>query len=372
MRDYQICNFCVMDTSDSEIVFDKQGICNHCRNARSIWDKIVFPHSYQIWAEEIFTNRSSNSVYDGILGLSGGVDSSYLLHLLVNTGINPLVVHVDAGWNSQDATSNIYKLVNKLNLHLETIVINWDSIKQLQIAYLNSGLKNQDVPQDHAFLSAIYRLAYTKKIKNVFVGTNWATESILPRSWAESAMDNKQIISVMKKFKMHNDLSFELMDPMWLFYNSRVAKKFIIHDPLNKIYYKKSMAVSTLKNIYDWKDYGGKHCESRFTSYYQEVYLPNRFGIVKKRAHLSSLIVNGEISRSEALKNLDERTNSEIKIQNTRKYVADKLDISLDQLHEFEKMDVRHLYDFKKSTLKILVIKVLTKLRSYQKKYLKQ
>ena len=371
MLDYQICNFCVMDTSDSEIVFDRYGICNHCRNARSIWDQVIFPHSYQNWVKEIVTNRSSNTIYDGILGLSGGIDSSYLLHMLVDSGINPLVVHVDAGWNSQDATNNIYKLVNKLNLHLETIVIDWDSLKQLQIAYLRSGLKNQDVPQDHAFFSSLYKLAYTKKIKNIFVGTNWATESILPRSWAESAMDNKQIISVMEKFGMQNDLSFDLIDPMWLFYNSKILKNFIIHDPLNKINYKKSMAVNTLRNIYDWKDYGGKHCESKFTTYYQEVYLPNRFAIVKKRAHLSSLIVNGEISRHEALQNLEESTNSEMKNQNIRKYVADKLNISLDQLNEFEKRDIHHLNEFKKSTLKLLVIKVLTKLRTYQKKYLK-
>ena len=155
MLDYQICNFCVMDTSDSEIVFDRYGICNHCRNARSIWDQVIFPHSYQNWVEEIVTNRSSSTIYDGILGLSGGIDSSYLLHMLVDYGINPLVVHVDAGWNSQDATNNIYKLVNKLNLHLETIVIDWDSIKQLQIAYLRSGLKNQDVPGSCIFFLII-------------------------------------------------------------------------------------------------------------------------------------------------------------------------------------------------------------------------
>jgi hypothetical protein len=369
MQNYKICTICIMDTSDSEIFFDDKGVCNHCIKAKNMWNKVIFPNSYQNWVDEIISSRSSNTIYDGILGLSGGIDSSYLLHTLVDSGINPLVIHVDAGWNSQDATNNINKLVNNLNVDLETIVIDWEDIKQLQIAYLHSGLKNQDVPQDHAFFSSIYKLAYDKKIKNIFVGSNWATESILPRSWAEDAMDNKQIKSVMKKFKMKKKLSFELVDPFWLFYNSRITKKFVIHDPLNKMAYKRNIALNTLKNKHNWEDYGGKHNESRFTAYYQEVYLPNRFGIIKKRAHLSSLIINGEISRHEALLILEEGMKSDIQSQNIRKYVSDKLDISFDQLLQYEKQELRHANKIAKSTFKIFLIKVATKIRIYQKKY---
>ena len=159
-NEYQICNFCVMDTSASEIEFNSLGQCNFCTSAIETTSKIIKEDYFKIWASDIKSRRNKTyENYHGVIGLSGGLDSSFLLHKLVEAGIRPLVVHVDAGWNSQEASSNIYKLIDKLELTLETIVIDWNLMRNLQLAFLNSGIKNQDIPQDYIFFSTLYDFA---------------------------------------------------------------------------------------------------------------------------------------------------------------------------------------------------------------------
>jgi N-acetyl sugar amidotransferase len=357
----KVCTFCLMDETDKNITFNDDGKCNHCEKAEKLRSYIIDETKFNHWVNEIKRERTPLKKYDGIIGLSGGVDSSYLLAKLVSVEIRPLVVHVDAGWNTPEATMNIYKIVKELECDLESIVINWEKMRRLQIAYLKSGIKNQDVPQDHAFFSSLYRIAKERNIKNIFTGSNWATESILPRDWAEDAMDQKQIREVIKYFDNELELDFRPISPLWLFYNSRVLKNFKIHSPLNFLSYSRTEAIKFLEKEFDWQDYGGKHRESQFTNYYQEVYLVNRFGIEKKKAHLSSLIVNNEISRAEATAIMSQTKLSDFQVRNLQEYICSKLRIEKIDLEKYESIKgiTRPL---KSSKYQKLLIRVITKL----------
>src|SRR5512133_1861567 len=202
-RKYQICNRCIMDTSDPEIQFDDQGNCNHCNSAvdlaRTTW--FPGPDGKKILDEKIETIRKEekNKEFDCIIGLSGGVDSSYLAYYAVNNGLRPLVVHVDCGWNSELAVKNIENVIKKLNIELHTFVVNWEEMKDLQRSFFKASLPDQDIPQDHAIFSALYKFAVDNNIKYAFNGYNFATESILPDAWGHQAMDYRHIKSVHRR-----------------------------------------------------------------------------------------------------------------------------------------------------------------------------
>ena len=336
MLRYQICNYCVMDSSDPDITFTSNGRCNHCVTA-----EINLQHFREIRSDDqlAFENlvdeiRSSpgKEGFHGIIGVSGGVDSSYLIHKLKQSGLKLLAVHVDAGWNSIEAVGNISKMVTDLDIELETIVIDWQEMRDLQISYLRSGVINQDVPQDHAFFSSLYKLARKYQIKYVISGSNFATESILPTSWGQDAMDGRQLLDIHSR---HGSKVLDVYPVTYLsdlYFHSYIKRDYKVVAPLNLLDYSKKLAIKVLMSDYNWKDYGGKHKESRFTDFFQEIYLPERFGIQKKRAHLSSLIVNQEISREEALEVIASSGLSELERDNLVLFVAGKLDIPRDEL----------------------------------------
>jgi hypothetical protein len=280
--------------------------------------------------------------FHGIIGVSGGVDSSYLVHKLKTSGLKLLAVHVDAGWNSIEAVGNISKIVTDLDLELETIVVDWQEMKDLQLAYLRSGVMNQDVPQDHAFFSSLYRLARKYQIKYVISGSNFATESILPASWGQDAMDGKQLTAIHSRHGRKALNSFPVTQLRDLYFHSYIRGDYKVVAPLNYLDYSKNLAIKVLESEYSWKDYGGKHKESKFTDFFQEVYLPERFGIDKKRAHLSSLIVNQEISREEALERISNSRISQLERDNLVLYIAGKLGIPKDELEELIKLPLTH------------------------------
>lgn len=304
-RQYQICTRCIMDTSDAEIQFDEHGVCNHCRNFDWIEANMWFPNEEGAQrltkiVDEIKKSGEGKS-YDCIMGLSGGVDSSYLAVKAVDLGLRPLVVHVDAGWNSELAISNIENLVRKLDLDLHTYVVDWQEIRDLQLAYFKSGVANQDVPQDHVFFAQLLKVAAENGIRHILSGGNYATEAILPSSWGYSAMDLRNLRAIHKRFgsgklKTYPQVSFW----KWYFYYPRIAGIRYIR-PLNYMKYDKAEAKRILIEDYGWRDYGGKHYESRFTKFFQGYYLVERFGYDKRRAHLSSLVVSRQMSRDEAL-----------------------------------------------------------------------
>jgi hypothetical protein len=290
---------------------------------------------------ETIKKLNSGKEYDGIIGLSGGLDSAYVLHLAMEHGLKPLVVHVDAGWNSDISVSNIRSLVTHYQLDLKTVIIEWEEMRRLQLAFLRSGLMNQDVPQDHAFFSSLYRFASSYGISDVITGENLSTESILPSGWGYGAMDGRQVNAVAKKF---DDLKLETYPVLTIpkFYMKHfVMSRLRIHRPLNSISYIKSEAQKRLAESVKWKSYTGKHGESNFTRFHQDLYLPTRFGIDKRRAHLSSLIVSGQLSRTEAKAELDSPALLDIDRRNLFNFVARKLEISSTELEEMLSLPIR-------------------------------
>jgi N-acetyl sugar amidotransferase len=331
-----------MDTSDGQITFNAQGQCNHCETAIRMLN-----HFSQIRANKTKTlSDIVNEIkchpgkegFHAIIGVSGGVDSSYLVHMLSKENIKLLAVHVDAGWNSIEAVKNINTMVSTLDIDLETIVIDWEEMKSLQIAYLRSGVINQDVPQDHAFFSSLYKLARKFDIKYVISGSNYATESILPQSWGQNAMDGKQLIQINKKYGLRKLRKYPVTYLRNLYFHIYMTRNYHVVAPLNFIDYSKDTAMELLRKEYNWKDYGGKHKESRFTDYFQEIYLPERFSIHKKRAHLSSLIVNRELSRESALEIIASSKLEGLERANLKQYIATKLGIEVEELNKLEKL----------------------------------
>ena len=333
---YQICTRCVMDTSDPQITFNTEGQCNHCETALGMlayFTRLRANKSKTI--SDIVDEMKLHPGKEGfhaIIGVSGGVDSSYLVHMLSKENIKLLAVHVDAGWNSIEAVRNINSMVSTLDIDLETIVIDWEEMKSLQVAYLKSGVINQDVPQDHAFFSSLYKLARKFDIKYVVSGSNYATESILPQSWGQNAMDGKQLIQINKKYGTRKLRKYPVTFLRNLFFHIYVLRNYRVVAPLNFADYSKDTAMELLKKEYNWRDYGGKHKESRFTDYFQEIYLLERFSIQKKRAHLSSLIVNGELSRESAIEVISSSKLKGLDRANLQQFVATKLGLSVDEL----------------------------------------
>ena len=335
------CVRCVMDISDPEIEFNAGGNCSHCCKAEALLAKNRHNHSSS-HLEETFDSikrRNIKNEHDGIIGLSGGLDSAYVLTLAVEHGLRPLVVHVDAGWNSDISSSNIRALVEHYDLKLKTIVVNWDEMRRLQIAYLKSGLMNQDVPQDHAFFASLYRFSGQQQLNDVITGENITTESILPKAWEYGAMDGRQVRAIARKFGEGSFPSFPFLTIPRLYVADFLLRRLQVHKPLTQVDYSKSEAQKKLSELIAWKHYEGKHGESSFTSFYQSVYLPRRFGIDKRRAYLSSLIVSGQMTRSEALQELAKKPVTETEERNMIAYVARKLDISVDELESYMQME---------------------------------
>lgn len=331
---YQMCTRCVMDTTDSEIVFNEDGVCNHCIEAEIKLEKNWFPG--EVGKEKLekvskqIQEYGKDKEYDCIIGVSGGVDSSYLLHVATKLmNLRPLVVHVDAGWNSEIAVRNIENLVKALDLDLFTYVVDWEEIKDLQTAYLKSALANQDVPQDHAFFAKLYEFAVNNNIKYVLTGSNMTSESILPSSWGYDAMDAKQLQYIQNKFGTVKLKNYPVISYFEYKIYYPYIKKMIRYAPLNWIDYDKNKAIDFLIENYGWKYYGGKHHESRWTKFFQAYYLPDKFNYDKRKAHLSSLIVAKQITREEALKELEQPLYNENDLESDKIYISKKLGLSL-------------------------------------------
>jgi N-acetyl sugar amidotransferase len=358
-----------MDTTDSEITFDSFGRCNHCKSAQINLDfyrdlRENSTNAFQSLIEEIRINPGKEG-FHGIVGVSGGVDSSFLVHKLKESGLKLLAVHVDAGWNSIEAVRNINKMVTDLDLDLETIVINWQEIKDLQLAYLRSGVINQDVPQDHAFFSSLYKLARQYDIKYAISGSNFATESILPRSWGQNAMDGRQLKEIHKKHGDERLISYPITYLHELYFHTYVTTNYKVVAPLNYLNYSKESAMDELRDVYSWEDYGGKHKESKFTDFFQEVYLLERFGIDKKRAHLSSLIVNQELSREEALNVISNSRITELERNNLVQFVSNKLGITNLDMEAFIRQPFRRDQDYRNEAYLNKLIDIAVQVRNY-------
>lgn len=335
--EYRICNRCIMDNkSDPLISFDENGVCCHC----STFDRVkkLYPQTegerkrkFDSLIEEMKTHGKGKE-FDCILGISGGVDSAYLAYIAKKAGLRILAVHVDAGWNTDIAVENIKKLCSGLDIELHTIVVDWNTMKELQRAYMFSGLPNLDVPQDHAFLAGTYAFARKYGIHYMLNGGNYATEGILPTNYGYAAIDYLNVKDVYKKCG-RGRLSLKKYPKMSLFtYSLMYIGRTKRVNLLNYVPYSQKMAIEILKNEFGWEYYGGKHFESRFTKFFQSYYLPKKFGYEKKRAHISSLIVGGELSREQGILEMkDDSRYPESQMLEDRDYILKKLDISLDE-----------------------------------------
>ncbi len=356
-RKYKICSNCIMDTTDEKIKFDKEGVCDHCRifklKTEKIWQSnISNKKKFETMIKNI-KNRSRNKDHDCIIGMSGGIDSSYLVYLaVVKMGLKPLIFHVDAGWNSQIAVNNIEKIVDNLNLDLFTEVINWQEMKDLQLSFFKSGVPHIDTPQDHAFFATMYNFASKYKIKYILTGGNYSTECIRnPKEWMYFQSDLKQLKDIQKKFGSKKLKDFPttsiLWHKIWLPYIERIK----VIRPLDYFLYNKKEAMKLLSNKFGWQPYPQKHFESRFTKFYESFWLPERFGYDVRRVQLSSLILTKQLTRNEALKEVSKSPYNKSEINTELLFIANKLDISLDQLKSYLKLPKKTFRDYKNQDL---------------------
>ena len=338
---YQMCTNCVMDTTDSVIVFDEKGVCDHC----TTFYREILPH----WHTDDRGRRTLEGIvakmkqtgegrdYDCIIGMSGGIDSSYLTCIAKkDLGLRPLVFHVDAGWNSQEAVNNIEKLVDKLGLDLYTEVIDWEEMRDLQLAFFRSGVPHIDAPQDHAFFATMYKFAERYDVKYILTGANYSTECIRnPIEWMYYQSDSIQLRDIHRRFGSRPLATFPITSILRHKVYLPYVKRIRVVRPLNYIPYVKKEAIRLLVDQFGWQPYPQKHFESRFTKFYEGYWLFRKFGYDTRRVQYSSLILTNQMTREEALEKLKHPPYDEATIAQEFEYVATKLGISVEELQSY-------------------------------------
>ena len=337
-QEKNICVNCVMDTTDSKITFDEKGICDHC----TTYFKDILPNwhtderGHKALKEIIvkIKKEGEGKDFDCLMGMSGGIDSSYLLYVMKEIyGLRPLVFHVDAGWNSQIAVNNIERLVDGLGLDLYTEVINWEEIKDLQLAFFKSGVPHIDVPQDHAFFATMYKFVSKHKIKYILTGGNYSTECVRnPIEWMYYQSDSIQLRDIYKKHGTGKLKDYPLTNIFWHKLYLPYVKKIKLIKPLDFVPYNKDEAMQLLVDKFGYQKYPQKHFESRFTRFYESYWLPKKFGYDTRKVQYSSLILTGQMTRDEALERLKYPAYDPETINQDFEYVATKLGISVEEL----------------------------------------
>ncbi len=353
-RDYQICTKTIMDTSDPGIAFDENGISDYYHNFHQNilpnWHTDERAEQELMKIAEKIKKEGVGKDFDCIIGMSGGLDSSYAVYIAKEKmGLRPLIFHVDAGWNTQQAVSNIEKVVDGLGLDLYTEVINWEEMKDLQVAFLKSQIADQDLPQDYAFFSALYQFAKKYKIKYVLTGSNFSTECCRePEEWGGYAGIDKTLVNdIHKKFGKNPLKSFPIVDILVykLYYKYILGME--VFKPLNLVPYIKEDVEALLYERFGWEKFLHKHHESRFTRFYEDYWLPRKFGYQKRRAHFSSLILTNQMTREEALERISRPELSEQFLKQEFEYVANKLDLSVAQLTDIFEGENKTYHDYK-------------------------
>lgn len=341
MSQYQICTHCIMDTRDPRITFDANGICDYCNNFNATikpnWHTDQRGESELMALAEKIKAHGRGKDFDCIIGLSGGLDSSYAAYIAKEKmGLRPLLFHVDAGWNTDQAVGNIEKLVDGLGLDLYTEVVNWEEMKDLQTAFLRSQIADQDLPQDAAFFSGLYKFAREHRIKYVLTGANYSTECCRePEEWGGyPGIDKTLFTDIHRRFGTRPLKSFPLTDILIykILYQRLLGMEVV--KPLNLVPYIKKDAEDTLEQKFGWKRFKHKHHESRFTRFYEDYWMPRKFGYEKRRAHFSSLIMTGQMTRDAALERISRPELDEQFLKGEFEYVANKLDLTVEQLQE--------------------------------------
>ena len=352
-KNFQICTNCVMDSTDSRITFNEKGVCDHCNT----FFKEILPHwntdkkgEKALWGIiNKIKKEGKGKEFDCIMGMSGGIDSSYLTYIVKEKyGLRPLVFHVDAGWNSQIAVNNIERLVDKLGLDLYTHVVDWEEMKDLQLAYFKSGVPHIDVPQDHAFFATMYDFASKYKIKYILTGGNYSTECVRnPIEWMYYQSDSIQLRDIHRKFGQKPLKSYKVTNILWHKIFLPYFKRIKVVRPLDFVPYNKEEAMQLLIDKFGWQKYPQKHFESRFTKFYESYWLPKRFGYDTRKVQYSSLILTGQMTREEALEKLCKPAYDKETIAQDFEYIATKLGITLTELQSYMDAPNKTYKDYK-------------------------
>ena len=353
---YRQCSITVMDNiADPNISFDDQGVCNYVHEYRKAEQEGVFggeegKNKLEAIVAEI-KQKGKGKKYDCLIGVSGGVDSTYVAWLVKQHGLRPLAVHLDNGWNSELAVKNIENIISRLGIDLYTLVINWEEFRDIQLAYLKASVVDIEVVSDHAIFATMYKLAKEQHIGYIISGTNIVTEHIMPPSWLYHKMDFANLKDIHDKFGTVKLKTYPTFDFKKYVYYSAVLRLVPI-SILNYVPYNKHEVKEVIKRELGWKDYGGKHHESIFTKFYQAYILPEKFKIDKRKAHLSTLICSGQISKEEALEELKQPLYPEADLQNDIEYVLKKFGLTRKEFDQIMQLPVvRH--DAFKSDLKL-------------------
>jgi N-acetyl sugar amidotransferase len=369
-REYQVCTNCVMDTTDSNIRFDENGVCDHCIT----FYREILPH----WHTDERGERDLEALvrkirkagtgkeFDSIIGVSGGIDSSYLLYLMkAKYDLRPLVFHVDAGWNSQIAVNNIEKLIDRLGLDLYTSVVDWEEMKDLQLAYFKSGVPHIDVPQDHAFFATMYDFASKYNVKYILTGGNYSTECVRnPVEWMYYQTDAVQLKDIHRRFGKRPLRNFTTTNILWHKVYLPYLRGIKVVRPLDFVPYNKKEAMELLVREFGWQEYPRKHFESRFTKFYESYWLPEKFGFDTRRVQYSSLILTGQMTRHDALEMLKQPAYDPETIAHDLEYVATKLGITAEELRGYMKMPNKTYRDYRsQETIYNVGAKVMKALR---------
>jgi len=344
-----ICKRCVMDTTDPDIFFDEKGFCNHCNSYFSSESKVVVKgeagKKKLIDIFEQIKESGKGRSHDCVLGVSGGTDSSYVAYLAWKYGLRVLLTHLDNRWNTPVAEKNVAGIVDKTGFDIIRGEANWHEFRDLQLAFLKASVVDIEMITDHALAAWIYKLTAKRGIKYILSGTNFVTEAIMPKAWGHQKNDLTNLIDIHKRF---GEVELETFPTMSLFerVGYRFLKRIRFVSPLNYVDYNKKEAARILEQAFGWKDYGGKHYESIFTKFYQAYILPTKFGIDKRKAHLSTLICSGQISREEALRELAKPPYPEEELERDKQYVLGKLGLSEKEFERFMSLPVKKHTDY--------------------------
>ena len=342
-----MCQRCVMDTSDPDISFDELGFCNHCRASSELLKQVESLRSSERVDDIVDRIQADGrqSPYDCIIGLSGGVDSSYLAYKAKHLGLRPLAIHLDNGWDSELAIKNIENVVRKLDLDLHTHVVNWPEFRDIQLSFFKANVIDIEMVTDQAIFALAYQQAVSRGIKYILTGVNVVTESIMPSAWVHPKFDLRNLKAIHKEHGSVPLRTLPVASTLRVRYLESV-KKITRVDLLNLLPYDKNEAMELLVDRLGWQDYGGKHHESIFTRFYQQVILPTKFGVDKRRAHLSSLICAGQSSREAAMAALLEPPCDPGLASSDKTYVSKKLGMSEEEMDTYLDSPPKSHYDY--------------------------
>ncbi len=342
---YRICNFCVMDTTDPDLFFDEKGQCNHCKSYLVNLPNLPAKQSNNKHLLKELIDRikkqGKGKRYDCVIGLSGGVDSTYVAYVVTKVlGLRPIAVHMDNGWNSELSVKNVENIVKKLGIDLYTKVLDWDEFRDLQLAFLKSSTPDSEIPTDHAICATLYEIASKHNIKFVISGANFVTERIMPFAWSQGHGDYLYIKNISKQFGLIKLSTFPYLNGIKRFFYQKIRGiSFIQIFDYFSFDFQESKKI--IKNDLGWQDYGGKHYESTYTKFFQGYILPKKFGFDKRKGHLSNLVCAGILSRNEALEKLNESPIAETEVPYLKQYVAKKFNITEHELDDILYLPVK-------------------------------